>query len=197
MTRTGNALLLFVAITLAGCETEPPASVRIAGPTPPAAVTPPVTSSTFSRWDSAAALGEWVGNPLTEAPYSLRSEGDVEFAHADLLPGVSSRLHGPTLNPVFTGLRLVRVRVRYTAAANDSNSRLNGIDAFVAPTIPVGLLLPSYFSQAQGEAGAWQVIDLQPESRGYPLVVDARWAYVTFGGRGTFGIDIDWIEFVR
>ena len=189
--------ILLAAISLAGCETERPASYLITGPTPPVASTPPTSSSTFSRWDSAAELREWVENPLTEGPYSLRSEEGVDFIHADLRPLVSSRLHGPTLAPIFTGLRLVRVRVRYTVAENDTQSGLNNINAFVDPTIPVDLLLPSYFSQARGAAMQWQVLDLQPEARGYPLVVDARWAYLSVGRRGDIGIDIDWIEFVR
>jgi hypothetical protein len=199
MTRYGlaAAVIVLAASAVAGCETERPAPFQIAGPTPPPAVTPPTSSTNISRWDSAAALREWVDNPLTDGPYALGAEGDVEFAHADLRSGVSSRLHGPTLNPVFAGLRLVRVRVRYTAAAGDTQSGLNGINVFVDPTIPVGVLLPSYFSQAHGDAAAWQVIDLPAESRGYPLVIDARWAYLTVGRRGDIGIDIDWIEFIR
>lgn len=199
MTRRGRALtgMLLALVAMAGCETERPASYLIAGPTPPVASTPPTSSSTFSRWDSASELREWVENPLTEGPYSLRSEGGVDFIHADLRPLVSSRLHGPTLDPIFAGLRLVRVRVRYTITANDTQSGLNNISVFVYPTIPVGLLLPSYFSQARGEASAWQVLDLQPEARGYSPVIDARWAYLSVGRRGDIGIDIDWIEFVR
>ena len=198
MTRCGRALtgILLASIALASCETERPASYLITGPTPPVASTPPTSSSTFSRWDSAAELRDWVESPLTEGPYSLRSEGGVDFIHADLR-SVSSRLHGPTLDPIFTRLRLVRVRVRYTVAPNDTQSGLNHINVFVDPTIPVGLLLPSYFSQARGEAAAWQVLDLQPEARGYPPVIDARWAYLSVGRRGDIGIDIDWIEFVR
>jgi hypothetical protein len=191
------AAIALASITLAGCETERPAPYRIAGPTPPVASTSPTSSSTSSRWDSAAELREWAENPLTEGPYSLRSEGGVDFVHADLRSGVSSRLHGPTLDPIFAGLRLVRVRVRYAVAPNDTVSGLNGIDVFVDPTIPVGVLLPSYFSQARGEASAWQVLDLQPEARGFPPSIDARWAYLTVGRRGDIGVDIDWIEFVR
>ena len=199
MMRGGRLLMgsVLASIALAGCETKRPASYLIAGPTPPLASTPPASSSTFSRWDSAAELREWVENPLTEGPYSLRSEEGVDFAHADLRPGISSRLHGPTLDPIFTRLRLVRVRVRYTVAPNDTQSGLNHINAFVDPTIPVGLLLPSYFLQARGEASAWQILDLPPEARGFPPVIDARWAYLSVGRRGEIGIDIDWIEFVR
>jgi hypothetical protein len=97
-------------------------------------------------------LREWVENPLTLGPYSLLSEGGVDFIHADLR-SFSSLLHGPTLDPIFTRLRLVRVRVRYTVAANDTQSRLNNISVFVDPTIPVDLLLPSYFSGARGVGG--------------------------------------------
>jgi hypothetical protein len=199
MTRRGRALMgiLLVSMGLTGCETERPASYLITGPTPPVAATFPTSSSTFSRWDSAAELREWVENPLTEGPYSLGSEAGLDFIHADLRPLVPSRLHGPTLVPIFTGLRLVQVRVRYTVAANDTQSGLNNIGVFVDPTIPVGLLLPSYFSQARGDASAWQLLDLQPEARGYPLVIDARWAYLSVGRRGDIGVDIDWIEFVR
>ena len=70
-------------------------------------------------------------------------------------------------------------------------SGLNNINVFVDPTIPVDLLLPSFFSQVRGEASAWQVLDLQPHSRGYPPVIDARWAYLTVGRRGDVGVDID------
>jgi len=188
---------LLASIALAGCETQRPASYPITGPTPPVASTPPTASSSFSRWDSALELREWVENPLTLGPYSLRSEGGVDFIHADLRSFVSSLLHGPTLDPIFTRLRLVRVRVRYTVAAGDTQSGLNNINVFVDPTIPVDLLLPSYFSQARGEESAWQVLDLLPEARGYPPVVDARWAYLSVGRRGDVGVDIDWIEFVR
>lgn len=199
MTRPGRALtgILLASIALASCETERPASYLITGPTPPVASTPPTASSTFSRWDSAAELRDWVENPLTEGPYSLRSEGGVDFIHADLRSGVSSPLHGPTLDPVFTGLRLVRVSVRYTVAANDTQSVLNNINVFVSPTIPVDLRLPNYSSQARGEASAWQVLDLQLFSRGFPPSIDARWAYLIVGRRGDIGIDVDWIEFVR
>ena len=176
MTPRALTRILLTSIVLSSCETERPASYLIAGPMPPVASTLPTSSSTFSRWDSAAELREWVENPLTEGPYSLRSEGGVDVIHADLRPGSPSRLHGPTLDPIFTGFRLVRVRVRYTVAAHDLQSGLNGIIVFVDPTIPVGLLLPSYFSQARGEASAWQLLDLPPEARGYPPIVDARWA---------------------
>ena len=188
---------LLLALIALGCETERPASYLITGPTPPVASTAPTSSSTFSRWDSAPELRDWVENPLTEGPYSLLSEGGIDFIHTDLRGGTPSRLHGPTLDPIFTRLRLVRVRVRYTVAANDVRSGLNNINVFVDPTIPVDLLLPSYFSQARGEASAWQVLDLQPQARGYPPVIDARWAYLTVGRRGDVGVDIDWIEFIR
>jgi hypothetical protein len=51
--------------------------------------------------------------------------------------------------------------VRYTVAANDTQSRLNNISVSSIRPFSGDLLLPSYFSQAQGEASAWQV--LKPE----------------------------------
>ena len=194
------AVVVSAAATCGACSERQPVPYLITAPTPvqtTAIAVPPDAASL--RWDSAAELAEWVSNPLTEGPYALAREGDVDFAHAELSPGVSSRLQGPRLDPPFTGFSLGRVRVRSHAAPGDTASGLNNVGLFVEPAGgSVGILMPSYFAQAGGDASTWRIIELPPESgRGYPPRIDALWAYLSIGRRGSIGIDIDWIEFVR
>lgn len=80
-----------------------------------------------------------------------------------------------------------------------ADTKLGALDVtfIVVGVIGLSPALPAYFSQARGEASAWEVLDLQPEARGYSPVINARWAYLSVGRRGEIGVDIDWVEFVR
>jgi hypothetical protein len=189
--------ILGAAAWMAACETTRPAPYFLV---PPSSIAPSVSSG-LTRWDSAIELRQWVENPLTEGPFSVQSEDGVDFTRVELRPGVSSQINGPNLQPVFAGLRSVRVRARYFPTSADPAGVLNNFLALVAPTIrddPSNPLIPAYFTRAAATAGIWQVLELLPETdRGYPAVVDARWLYLIIGRSGQVVVDIDWIELVR
>jgi hypothetical protein len=185
------AALLLVA--LSACETQRPDPYYLVAPS---AVAPPV-SSRLTRWDSRDELSEWVNNSFTTGSFRLLSE-DVDFARVDLDTGTSSSLNSPNLQPVFTGLRSVRVRVRFVPAA--SNAVLNNVMANVAwtgPFDPSNPLMPGYFVRWSGPSSTWQTLELPSDPRGFPAVVDARWLYLSFGRSGALTVDVDWIELLR
>jgi hypothetical protein len=187
---SGAALLL---VALSACETNRPDPYYVVAPS---SIVPPVSSG-LTRWDTRDELSEWVNNSFTTGPFRLLSE-DVDFARVDLDTGTSSSLNSPNLQPVFTGLRSVRVRVRFVPAA--SNAVLNNVTANVAwtgPFDPSNPLTPSYFVRWNGPSATWQTLELPSDPRGFPAVVDARWLYVSFGRSGPLRVDLDWIELVR
>jgi hypothetical protein len=144
-------------------------------------------------------LSEWVNNSFTTGPFRLLSE-EVDFARVNLDTEVSSRLNSPNLQPVFTGLRAVRVRVRFVPAGGSPSAVLNGVMALVAwtgPYDPSNPLIPAYFLRWTGPSSTWQTLDLPPDPRGFPAVVDARRLYLTFGRAGAVTVDVDSIELVR
>ena len=191
-------MILPLVLLPAGCETKPPEPYFL--------VTPdsvfPSESSALSRWDSHAELRQWVENPWTQAPYVLGVETGVEFARADLRAGVNSSLYGPNLQPPFTGLRAVRVRVRYfPTAAGPPTGLVVAVTARVTPTGPADPTNPRtsyYYARVTEGPGEWQIVEAPPDpGRGYPPVVDARWLYVAIGRNAEIVADVDWIELVR
>ena len=189
---------VFCAAALtAACESSAVAPYFL---TEPSSVAPSVSSSR-TRWDSIADLREWVDNPWTVGPFSTQIEDDVESAHVDLRAGDAAQLTGPNLTPPFSGLRSVRMRLRYVPAPSSPTASLNFVFVNVAPTVrtdPSNPLIPSYLSKTTGAASAWQLLELLPETnRGYPAIVDARWMYLVIGRSGDIGVDFDWIELVR
>jgi hypothetical protein len=187
-----TALVLLAA---SACETTAPEPYYLVAPS---SIAPPLNSG-LTRWDTRDELSEWVNNSFTTGAFRLLSE-DVDFARIDLAAGTSSTLNSPNLQPVFTGLRSVRVRVRFVAAASSPTAVLNGVMAFVAwtgPFDPANPLMPAYYMRWTGPSSAWQTLELPSDPRGFPAVVDARWLYLTFGRSGPMTVDVDWIELVR
>jgi hypothetical protein len=185
-------LLLLAA---SACETTRPDPYYLVAPSSIA----PTVSSRLTRWDSREELSEWVNNSFTTGPFRLLSE-DVDFARVDLDTGTSSSLNSPNLQPVFTALRAVRVRVRFVPAAGSPTAVLNGVMANVAwtgPFDPSNPLMPAYYLRWTGPSSTWQTLELPAEARGFPSVVDARWLYLSFGRSGAMTVDVDSIELVR
>lgn len=189
--------LFVIAASSVGCDTTRPDPYLI---TAPSSLTSSITSG-LSRWDALEELREWVENPLTNGSWSTQLEPGVVFARGELRTGVSSRLHGPGLEPVFVGVRAVRLRVRFFPASASTTASLNSASAFVGWTgrsDPSNPLIPHYFARSTGPAGTWQVLELPPEPlKRFPPVVDARWLYLVFGRTGEVTVDVDWIELVR
>jgi hypothetical protein len=188
---------LCAVFLLAACESKVPQPYFLVAPSELA----PGISSSRVRWDSAAEWREWVENPWTEGPFTIRSEGGIEFVHIDLRQGVSSRLNGPSFDPVFAGLRGVRVRVRYVPEPAAPLATMHRVFAYAAPAgarDPAGAAVRGYIVTPAPTPDVWQVLDLGPDSAPYfPAVVDARWIYLALGRTGDVGADIDWVELLR
>jgi hypothetical protein len=193
------------AIVLAMCASTSIAACENARPEPYFLVSPssiaPSISSSRTRWDSIPELREWVDNPWTEGAFSVGSENGVEFAHVDLRRGISAALYSPNFDPVFTGLRGVRISVRYMAEPTTPNAELNRVFASVAATVrpdPSNPLNAGYIATPASVPGVWQTVDLVPDGTPYyPPVIDARWMYLALGRTGDVSADIDWIELIR
>lgn len=184
-----------ILLAVSACETTRPDPYYLVAPS---SIAPPVSSS-LTRWDSRDELSEWVNNSFTTGAFRLLSE-DVDFARVNLDTEVPSRLNSPNLQPVFTRLRAVRVRVRFVPAASSPTAILNGVMANVAwtgPFDPSNPLMPAYYLRWTGSSSAWQTLELPPDPRGFPAVVDARWLYLAFGRSGAMTVDVDSIELIR
>ncbi len=197
MRQAAIILAIYASASITACESTPPEPYFLVSPS---AIFPSISSSR-TRWDSMAELREWVDNPWTEGPCSVRSENGTEFAHVDLRPGVSTALYSPDFVPVFTGLRGVRVRVRYVPEPTTPTAELNRIFANVAATIrpePSNPLNAGYIVTPASLPGEWQILDLVWDGYStYPPVIDARWMSLSLGRTGDVNADIDWIELLR
>jgi hypothetical protein len=197
MRRLAVALLVAASISIAACESKQPEPYFLVTPSSIA----PSISSSLTRWDSGRELHEWVDNAWTEGQFSIRSEGGVEFAHVDLRPGVSAALYSPNFEPVFTGLRGVRIRLRYAPEPETPTAGVNRAFASVAATIrpaPSNPLNAGYIATPAAVPGVWQIVELGPDGAPYyPPVIDARWMYLALGRTGDVSADIDFIELLR
>jgi hypothetical protein len=197
MRRAAFVLGVCTATLAVACENTPPAPYFLVAPSEIA----PATSSSLTRWDSAAEWREWVDNPWTEGGFSLRSDEGIDVVHIDLRLNTSVRLYSPNFDPVFTGLRGVRVRVRYVPSATDPTALMHRVSAQVTPVTraaPPSTSTRGYIATPAETPGVWQVIDVGPDSAPYyPPAVDARWMYLSLGRTGEVGADIDWIELLR